>query len=89
MNKFTAEDARKLAGPSVDDHVEEALKVIKEQAEKKQHTATLHSDFWTRGGYSRTEGWKLACKKLTDLGFDVEFFYEERQFVNMYTLVKW
>lgn len=86
---FTAEEARKLAGPSVKDHVDEALVTIKSCAEKKLRMATLRTEFWERGGYSRTQDWKLACEELRKLGFDVDFYYEERQFVDMYTKVEW
>ena len=89
MSKFTAEEARKLAGPSISEHVDEALGLIQKAATNKHHMVALHSDFWTRGGYSRTEDWKAACKELESLGFKVSFFYEELQFVNMYTKVEW
>lgn len=62
MTKFTAEDARKLAGPSVSDHVNEALDLIRLAATDKRRVIGLNSDFWTRGGYSGTEEWKVACK---------------------------
>ena len=89
MNKFTAAEARALAGPSIDDHVQEALDSVRAAAIDKKHSTALHSDFWTRGGYSRTEDWKAACKKLEELGFKVSFFYQELQFVHMYTVVEW
>lgn len=89
MTKFTAEEARKLAGPSISDHVNEALDLIRLAAIDKRRVVGLHSNFWTHGGYSSTEDWKAACKELEALGFKVSFFYEELQFVNMYTKVEW
>jgi hypothetical protein len=44
---------------------------------------------WIRGGYNHTEDWKAARKILMDLGYTVEFYYNESQFVDMYTLIKW
>lgn len=89
MSKLTAVEARKLSGPSVDDHINEALESIRIAAIDKRRSAALHSDFWVREGYSSTENWKAACKELEALGFKVSFFYEELQFVNMYTKVEW
>lgn len=89
INKFTAAEARVLAGPSVEDHVNDALDSIKKAAEKKFRSTNLVSDFWVNEGYGRTEKYKKACKELENLGFTVEFFYEELQFVNMYTVVSW
>lgn len=89
MSKFTAADARVLAGPSVEDHVDDALILIKSAAEKKQHTTSLTSSFWVTDGYGRTEKYKKACKQLEELGFKVDFFYQENQFVTMYTVVEW
>ena len=89
MTKFTAEEARKLAGPSLSDHVNEALDLIRLAAVDKRRVVGLRSNFWTRGGYNGTEECKAACKELEALGFKVSFFYEELQFVNMYTKVEW
>lgn len=89
MSKFTAADARVLAGPSVEDHVDDALVLIKSAAEKKQRTTSLTSSFWVNDGYGRTEKYKKACKQLEELGFKVDFFYQENQFVTMYTVVEW
>lgn len=87
--KITAEEARALSGPSVEDHVNEVYPAIRKAAEQKWREIRLHDDFWTQGGYSGTADWKRACDLLRADGFKVEFFYEERQFVNMYTKVSW
>ncbi len=88
-NTFNAAEARKIAGPTIEERVEEALGVIEATAKEKRRQCHLHSDFWVNEGYSRTDDWNAAAKLLRDRGFTVEFFYEERQFVNMFTLVKW
>jgi hypothetical protein len=47
------------------------------------------NNFWIKEGYGQTEKYKSACKILEENGYTVEFFYEEKQFVNMYTVVRW
>lgn len=88
-DRLTAAQARELAGPTVDERVDAALIDIRAAADRKQREVFLHGDFWVHGGYSETADYKAARKMLQDLGYTVEFFYEERQFVNMYTVVKW
>lgn len=88
MSRITAQEARKLAGPTVQERVDDVYPLIREAAEKGQRHIALH-DWWASEGYSRTNDWKQACMILEGDGFKVEFFYEERQFVDMYTVVKW
>lgn len=86
--RLTAAEARSLAGPTVDEHVDMALDIITEAAKKQQRSVRLHN-WWANEGYQRTNDYQAACKQLTDLGYKVRFFYEELQFVNMYTIVEW
>jgi|688.fasta_scaffold1962003_1 hypothetical protein len=90
---ITAKEARQLAGPTPEEVVKEQLEFayerIKLAAENKRRSVNLTNEFWTRDGYSGTDEYKAAVKQLKVLGFEVEFFYEELQFVNMYTIVKW
>lgn len=90
---ITAKEARELAGPTPEEVVKEQLEFayerIKLAAENKRRSVNLTNEFWTRDGYSGTDEYKAAVKQLKVLGFEVEFFYEELQFVNMYTIVKW
>jgi hypothetical protein len=88
MSKITAAEARKLAGPTVQERVDDVYPLIREAAEKGKRSIALH-DWWANEGYNRTNEWKQACMILEGDGFKVEFFYEERQFVDMYTVVKW
>lgn len=92
--RLTAEKARQIVGSpqvekSVQDHVDDALKLIEACATKKKRVAALHGDFWAHEGYSKTASYMEAVKTLEDLGYGVEFFYEDRQLVDMYTTVKW
>jgi hypothetical protein len=93
--RLTAEEARKLSGKTLDEKVDGLLAAIAEAA--KQHKRQLRTgwdygadeELWIQHGYSKTEDWKTARKILVDLGYTVEFYYEESQFVDMYTLIKW
>lgn len=93
IERLTAAQAREIAGQTMEERVniavEGALIDIRAAAEKKHRDVHLYGDPWVHGGYSDTPEYKAACKALRDLGYTVEFFYEERQFVNMYTVVKW
>lgn len=88
-SRITALEARELAGPTIEEHVEYAYELIRAAATKKYRSTELTSDFWINEGYSRTKNWNKACDILRADGFTVDFFYEERQFVNMFTVVKW
>lgn len=91
MEKITADQARALAGPTIEERVDQILLDIKEVATNKGRFLIIRRDeqFWTSGGYSQTPEWKTACDLIRAQGFHVEFFYEERQFVDMGTIVKW
>ena len=88
MIKITAAEARKLAGPTVQERVDEVYPLIREAAEKGKREIALH-DWWANEGYSGTADYKQACMILEGDGYKVRFFYEECQFVNMYTIVEW
>lgn len=90
---ITAEEARRLAGPTLQERVEAISDGIKKAAEEKRRRyvppVTLDPDLWVTGGYKQTQDWLNAKKRLESLGYKVSFFYEERQFVNMYTVIEW
>ena len=87
---FTANEARKLSGPTITERVEEVCLLIKETAEKKKREVRLHESFWVHGGYSGTAEYKDAKKMLEELGYTVEFYYTELSIaVDMYTIVRW
>ncbi len=89
MAKITAEEARRLSGYNAEEYADEAFQLIRIAATDGKREIRLHTKFWTQGGYSRTPEWQKACKILEDAGFSIQFFYEERQFVDMYTIVEW
>lgn len=86
---ITAIDARALAGPSPQERVNALDDDIRKAAIAGKRKITLHGKFWAGEGYSSTDDYKEACNILAKLGFKVSFFYEEKLFVNMYTVVEW
>lgn len=99
---FSAKQARELAGPTVAGptveekvlaKVESILVSVKANASKRRLRAgydhNADADLWINGGYSGTDEWKMAKSILEKLGYKVTFFYEERQFVDMYTVIEW
>ena len=86
--KITAQEARELAGPTVQERVDEVYPLIREAATEGKRSIALHK-WWANEGYSGSKDYKQACKILEGEGYKVSFFYEERQFVDMYTVVEW
>lgn len=87
---ITAKEARELAGPTVGERVDEVFDLIRDAAKLKGRSIRLHGDFWANGGYGPTKEWREAKKLLEDLGFVVEFYYNDGgQFADLYTIVKW
>lgn len=92
---ITANEARELAGPTLEEKVEALGRRIEELAKEGRRVLRCGYDYdqdqdlWIHGGYSSTEDWKKATQILRDKGFEVDFYYTELQFVDMYTRVKW
>lgn len=91
--KITAREARKLAGVAdeqlIKEEVEKVYSLIRNAANDGRRILKLYTDFWVNGGYKSSPEWKAATKMLQDDGFSVKFYYEELQFVDMYTIVEW
>lgn len=86
---ITAKEARELAGLTVEEQVADVFAEIREAATKGKRKLSLHGQFWAYGGYNKTPEWLAAKKLLEDQGFVVSFYYNESQFVDMYTVVEW
>lgn len=92
---ITAAKARQLSGFTVQEKVARILVHVEEMAKAGKRELRCgwdykeDSDLWIRGGYSRTKDWNEATKILEGLGFKVEFYYMETQFVDMYTHIMW
>lgn len=90
MARITAVEAKRIAGPTIDEIIDDVCKQIEVAAKSKKRELHLHQpDVFVSGGYSTSPEWLSIKTTLEALGFTVEFFYEERQFVNMYTIIKW
>jgi hypothetical protein len=88
-NKITAKEARSIAFGPIDEALDYAYDMIRKAAEAGKLSTSLQTEFWVREGYSGTDAWKSAKAELEAAGFAVEFYYSERQFVDMYTIVRW
>ena len=59
MSKITAQEARELAGPTVQERVNGVYLQIREAAEKKQRKVCLHG-WWADEGYRGSNDYKQA-----------------------------
>ena len=86
---FTAKDARALTKQTPEEMVEAADEAIKSAAMCGKYTIVLRGAQWSRPAYDNEPQWVAACKILTQRGFKVKMFYEERQFVDIGTEISW
>lgn len=92
---ISAKEAREIAGPTLDEKIEEIGERIEELAKEKKRVLrcswdyTKHPELWVNGGYAGTKEWNEAKAKLEELGYKVTFYYSEGQFVDMYTKIEW
>lgn len=93
--KITAEQARALAGPTIEERCDPVFEIIRELSLKKERSFrggidyNLDKDLWVNGGYTPTQDWKDMKKIFEKEGFKVSFYYKEYQFVECYTLIEW
>ena len=93
---ISADQARKLSGPSVEERVERISVAIENAAKNGKTCLRTGWDYeedealWRTGGYNTSDEWKKAKTLLEENGFKVSFYYEEGPWiVNMYTLIEW
>lgn len=93
---ITAAEARKLAGPTIEEKVQALLVKVEELAKqgKRQlrggYDYDADSDIWVMGGYEGTPDWQKAKKILEGLGYKVEFYYNDSSMAaDLYTIIKW
>ena len=90
MARITADMARELAGVvDIEKDMEFAYNAIKQSAKTGGRTVILRNELFSQGNYNIDKKWLKAIDELRTAGFTVEFFYEERQFVDMGTKVSW
>jgi hypothetical protein len=87
---ISADEAKKLAGPTPQDRVDMLEIKIKKAALEHKHSIDLHDEFWTREGYKNSTEYKQAKMILEGLGYKVDFYYKEHSIaVDYYTIVSW
>lgn len=86
---LTAEQARKLAGPTPEEYVQSALTHIEKAAKDGKRKIVLRDEPWARGHYEGSDQFKVCRKLLTELGYKVSMLYEGRQFVDLGTIIEW
>jgi hypothetical protein len=82
MSKITAQEARELAGLTVQEQVDAVYPLIRQAAENKRRFVFLHG--WWSEGYSQSAEYRQACSILEGDGYKVLFCYEQ-----MFTRVEW
>jgi hypothetical protein len=87
---ISADEAKKLAGPTPQDRVDMLEIQIKKAALEHKHSIDLHGEFWAREGYQGSEEYKQVKTLLQNLGYKVDFYYKEHSIaVDYYTIVSW
>ena len=72
MTKITASQARQIAGPDIEDHVNDAYQAIRKAAESGSFEVVLDDEFWGPTNWSSESGaWNSAASALNDAGFKV------------------
>lgn len=93
VERLTAAQAREISGPTQEEVIEslidEALAEVRKAAEKKQREITLRSGTWSDEAYRQTPLWKDVAKRLRGLGYAIDVYYVESQFVDVGTTIKW
>lgn len=86
---ITAQEARALAGPTIEELCEFFDSHIRAAAKKKERSVTVYHGQLENEAYGRTKRWKEFQAAMVKLGFEAELYYEERQFVAMRITIKW
>ena len=72
MTKITASQARQIAGPDIEDHVNDAYQAIRNAAENGSFEVVLEDEFWGPTNWNSESGaWNSAASILNDAGFKV------------------
>lgn len=93
---ISAEEARALAGPSIDEQVGGHLNVISDHIRKaataKSREVILREDpycYWLYGQLLHGSVADKVVHELRENGYIVELFYEERQLVDIGLRIRW
>lgn len=86
---ITAEEARKLSGKTVEELAFDFNDIIKKAAMEQKRTVLHYHGELENEAYSHTKKWNDFVSYMNNLGYQVEFHYEERQFVDMRIRISW
>jgi hypothetical protein len=86
---ITAQEARELSGPSIEEMAEFFDEFIRQAAKAKERTVTVYHGILENEAYGQTKRWKEFVAYMANLGFVAEFYYYEGQFVDMRITIKW
>lgn len=95
MLSFTAADARLSMPRGANEICEDILIRVRELASQGKNKLRTGYDYggdedvWIHGGYKGSDIWKKCVALLEEAGFSATFVYEERQFVDMCTIIEW
>jgi hypothetical protein len=86
---ITAQEARTLAGKTIEELGLDCDPHIRKAAEAKKREVTFYHGELENDAYSRTPRWNDFVAYMKELGFEVSLYYQESQFVDMRITIKW
>ena len=86
--RLTADQARELTGPGVDQLIDKALENVEDHAKNGLFRCELRGDIWGDNG---TMVWSKAFDELTKLGYRVTFseMGDSDHFADPHTTISW
>lgn len=86
---ITAKEAIQIAGPTIEEMANFFDLHIRKAANDKNREVTVYHGTLENEAYGGTKTWKKFVEYMKGLGFTVELYYNEAQFVDMRITVKW
>jgi hypothetical protein len=89
---ITAEQARELAGPTVEEYLKDISVYIEKAAKEQKREVIIRTQPYADWMYSESSAPEVAKQVLAELrkaGFTVEMYYDALQFVDLGMRIKW
>ena len=86
---INAQEARQIAGPTIEEMCEFFDPHIRKAAAKKERTVTVYHGQLENEAYGGTAVWEKFVKAMAKHGFVADLYYSEGQFVDMRITIKW
>lgn len=86
---ITAQEARQLAGPTIQEMCEFFDSHIRTAAEKGCREVTVYHGHLEDEAYGNTAVWKRFVAAMAELGFGAKLYYYEGQFVDTKITIYW